>query len=292
MSDSHRPERASALANFTRPERAIIGLIALCVIWTAASVVLLFTVYLAEPKSGDYKGASSHYCATYDDPKAGHVRRLKIKAAEGEESTNNHKPDPEKYPSEIKCRDLAAQESMAGSTVTLVTLAIPQFLLSVIGVGLIFGTYRQTATTTDAVLNEQRPWVKITNFSTGEKNPSIYDISLQNMGKSTAKNIEIRIHHVSRPDPETTYPERMEFLKSFGPLVRSFTILPNEVGTFTYDQQIHCSYDDHEWAVVSGEYYILITYDGVGCRGAESFGAWHIDENDAATEENDAREYS
>lgn len=296
MHDSDRPERTSYL-NWS----SLFFLVALA--FGAAVWLLDISQYKPSAQQQYY----SAECDKADE-------RYRVLIDDTLPASLNAKEDTDAGQREEKAReqvahwcDLVAQQSSAEATVfaakqslwvTVFTGAM--FILTGVGVWLLYDTLRATSRAVDeaekatqAILTEQRPWLKIVGFCQNKDIPSIYDISIENLGKSPAEEVEVRLRCVVKPDPEKPYEERIAQLQAFGQLRKEFTILPGEVGRFVYDEQVHCSYEDYDWFQAAAHFEIFITCMGSGCaKKAITFGIWRNHDCENYQEEQEARKYT
>ena len=99
-------------------------------------------------------------------------------------------------------RDLVAQETTAGWTLVMSTAAIFGIILSVVGVALVWGTFRETRRTNEIARLDSRPWldfsisvfrlIAFSRFESGEQNTRVYcvpEFIIKNWGRSPAVDV-------------------------------------------------------------------------------------------------------
>ena len=149
--------------------------------------------------------------------------------------------------------------------------------------------------TTDAVIGEQRPWIKIEEFGIDRDVYSPF-IKLKNVGKSPAVNIDVQALIVVRPIFDLDFAERMKQTETVGTQEADLAVLPGDFGKFVLPYDVHRDYEQEDGG---GEhiYCILISYTGSGCKNGRSFSIWNAvnvstGEPDNYEEDERARQYT
>lgn len=198
--------------------------------------------------------------------------------------------------------DLAAQQTAADAAKYSASQSLWVTMLTAMGVLLIGGTLRYTAkafketeAATEAIVKDQRPWLKISSFGIDSEYYLPF-VTLQNVGKSPAVEVEIRAVTIARPEFADDFSERIRTVEQCGSQEIDHAVLPGDTGRFAMHYEMHRHYDE---GPEDGAHLccILIDYKGVGCENGRSFGLWHSiqvpsAEPDLYEEDERARQYS
>lgn len=198
--------------------------------------------------------------------------------------------------------DLAAQQNSAEAAVFAAKQSLWVTMFTGMGVVLIAGTllytakaFKEAESATDAIVKDLRPWLKISSFGI-DSDDYLPFVTLQNVGKSPAVEVEIRAVIIARPEHTCDFSERIRIAEQCASQEIDHAVLPGDTGRFIMEYLLHTHRED---GADNGAhiYCILIDYKGVGCENGRSFGLWHSlqvpsAEPDLYEEDERARQYS
>lgn len=176
--------------------------------------------------------------------------------------------------------DLFAQQTAADAARYTAAQSLWITSLTIAGVLMLWWTLRLTRkavveaeNATDAILREQRPWIKIDSFGI-DKDEYLPFVRLKNVGKCPALNIDIKALIIVRPIYDDDFTERMAQIEHVGSQEADHAVLPQDFGEFILPFSVHRIYEQDD----GGDehmYCISISYTGSGCKSGRSFSIWH-----------------
>lgn len=221
-------------------------------------------------------------------------------------SENSPNRDTEKYYREQQTHwcDLLAQQTSAEATADASKDTAWVTWLTGAGIFLLGWTLlltrqavKEAEHATEAIVKEQRPWIKIKTFGidTDEHLPFVV---LENVGRSPSVQVDITAAIFVRPEYDLDFSDRIKMVRQCASQNLDHAVLPGDVGRFILPYDLHRFYEDSQGITEGGAhmYCVVIDYKGTGCEAGFSFGVWHaVDWHiipDKYEEEERARQYT